>query len=110
MLKTIRHRCLPPALFAALALNTPQLPAQTPPRVSQWEPEIRRFERMDRTNPPPQHAVLFIGSSSIRKWHTLAQDFPGVHVINRGFGGSEIHDSTHFARQIIFPYQPRIIV
>jgi len=27
-------------------------------------------------------------------------------VINRGFGGSEIVDSTHFAERIIFPYEP----
>ncbi len=66
--------------------------------------------RMDHTNPPPQHAVLFIGSSAIRKWKTLASDFPGISVINRGFGGSEIHDSTYYANQIIFPYHPRAIV
>ena len=81
-----------------------------PAAVSQWEPEIRAFENRDRTNPPPQDAVLFLGSSSIRKWSALAKDFPGVRVINRGFGGSEIHDSTEFAGRIVFPYHPRIIV
>ncbi|MGD0744936.1 MAG: GDSL-type esterase/lipase family protein, partial [Verrucomicrobiota bacterium] len=30
-------------------------------------------------------------------------------VINRGVGGSEIVDSTHFADRIIFPYAPRMI-
>jgi lysophospholipase L1-like esterase len=43
-------------------------------------------------------------------WSTLQQDFPGVPVINRGFGGSEICDSTHFADRIIFPYAPHQIV
>jgi lysophospholipase L1-like esterase len=76
---------------------------------ARWEPEITAFEQADRTNPPPKDAVLFIGSSTIRFWTTLPQDFPGQRVINRGFGGSEIVDSTHFAERIIFPYQPRMV-
>jgi lysophospholipase L1-like esterase len=76
---------------------------------TQWEKEISAFEAKDATNPPPQHAILFIGSSTIRFWTTLAQDFPGEPVINRGFGGSEILDSTHFADRIVFPYAPKAI-
>jgi lysophospholipase L1-like esterase len=76
---------------------------------AKWEKEIAAFERMDRTNPPPKDAVLFIGSSTIRRWQTLAQDFPGHRVINRGFGGSEILDATHFAGRAIFPCAPRMI-
>src|SRR5438046_9574950 len=74
-----------------------------------WEKEIAAYERMDRTNPPPRGALLFIGSSTIRLWKTLAQDFPGHRVINRGFGGSEIADSTHFAERVIVPYTPRTV-
>lgn len=72
--------------------------------------EIAAFEKSDITNPPPKGGVEFIGSSMIRRWTTLAQDFPGVPVFNRGFGGSEIVDSTHFAPRVIFPYAPRMIV
>jgi lysophospholipase L1-like esterase len=74
-----------------------------------WEKEIATFEAMDRTNPPPTNAVLFIGSTTIRLWTTLAQDFPNQRVINRGFGGSEIADATHFADRILFPYAPKAI-
>ena len=77
---------------------------------SKWESEIAAFEQSDKTNPPPKEGILFIGSSGIRKWQTLAADFPGQPVINRGFGGSQIADSTHFATRIIFPYHPRLIV
>ena len=76
---------------------------------ARWEKEIAAYEQNDRTNPPPRGGVLFIGSSTIRLWKTLAEDFPGHPVINRGFGGSEIVDSTHFAERIIFPYEPRMI-
>jgi lysophospholipase L1-like esterase len=74
-----------------------------------WESEIAAFEKADRANPPPKGAILFIGSSTIRLWTTLAEDFPGHTVINRGFGGSEIADATHFADRIIVPYAPRQI-
>ncbi len=74
-----------------------------------WEGEIAAFEASDRTNPPPKHGVLFTGSSTIRKWTTLAKDFPGQPVIGRGVGGSEVVDITHFADRIVFPYEPRMI-
>jgi pectinesterase len=83
--------------------------AAAPHDFARWEPEIAAYEKMDRTNPPPHGAVLFVGSSTIRLWNTLAQDFPKHRVINRGFGGSEIVDSTNFAERIIFPHKPRMI-
>ena len=75
-----------------------------------WESAIEAFEASDRANPPPQGAVLFIGSSSIEHWKSVAADFPEVKVINRGFGGSELGDSTYFADRIVAPYHPRAIV
>jgi lysophospholipase L1-like esterase len=86
----------------------PATPAWVP--TDRWEPEIQTFEEVDRQHPPKPGAILFIGSSSIRLWRSLAQDFPSVQVINRGFGGSEIADSTAFAARIIVPYRPRMIV
>jgi len=74
-----------------------------------WEKEIAAYEQSAKTNPPPKGALLFIGSSTIRLWKTLAQDFPGQRIINRGFGGSEILDAAHFAGRIVFPYEPKMI-
>ena len=99
------------ALFlACLAYGLAGADAGIPPQKPIWEPEIRAFEKKDQLQPPPQNAILFVGSSSIRKWTTLTNDFPGLQVINRGFGGSQIDDSTAFSSRIIFPYHPRIIV
>jgi GDSL-like Lipase/Acylhydrolase family len=77
---------------------------------ARWEKDIAAFEAADRSAPPPKGAILFIGSSTIRLWKTLAQDFPQHQVINRGFGGSEIVDSTHFADRIIFPCEPKMVL
>jgi len=76
---------------------------------AKWENEISAYERQDATNPPAQGCILFAGSSTIRLWTSLATDYPGLPVVNRGFGGSEIVDSTHFAPRIVFPYAPRMI-
>jgi lysophospholipase L1-like esterase len=76
---------------------------------ARWEKDIAAFEKSDAANPPPKHAVLFIGSSSIVRWKTLAEDFKGTVVLNRAFGGNEIVDSTHFAERMIFPYEPKMI-
>ena len=81
----------------------------TRPAAAPFEKSILAFEKSDRENPPPQNANLFIGSSSIAKWKTLAADFPGVPVINRGFGGSRIADSTRNVSRIVLPYHPRRI-
>ena len=75
-----------------------------------WETEIAAFEASDRTNSPPQHCILFVGSSSIRLWSSLKTDFAGFPVVNRGFGGSELADSVNFAQRIIIRYQPREVL
>jgi len=83
--------------------------ADTNHNFAKWEHEISAYEKADATHPPPKGAVEFVGSSTIRLWQSLAQDFPGQPVCNRGFGGSEVVDATHFADRIIFPYAPRKI-
>ncbi len=97
--------------FTTLAARAEQLaPPAAAAAHAKWEAEIAAFERADHESPPPKGAVLFIGSSSIRLWKTLADDFPQHRIINRGFGGSEIADSVYFADRIVIPYEPRLIV
>jgi lysophospholipase L1-like esterase len=75
-----------------------------------WEKNIAAFEAADKTQAPPQGAVLFIGASGITRWKTLQADFPEQKVINRGFGGSQLIDSVYYADRVIIPYKPRLIV
>ncbi|HEY2343709.1 MAG TPA: GDSL-type esterase/lipase family protein, partial [Chthoniobacteraceae bacterium] len=108
------------ALFVALFLAPARLfPADAPAATAAATPataaprfasEIAAFEKSDAEHPPEKGAVLFIGSSSIRLWKSLAQDFPNQHVLNRGFGGSEISDSIGYIDRIVVPYAPRLIV
>ena len=77
---------------------------------AQWEPAIRAFETADQAARPPSGGIVFIGSSSIRLWTSLATDFPGMPVVNRGFGGSQLPEVTAFAGRIVTPYRPRQVI
>lgn len=107
----IRHRDFPLRLvaFAFLLFIGSNASAQRH-GPEQWQAEIAALVAGDAAHPPPQHGVLFVGSSSIRLWTTLAADLPGVPTINRGFGGSLIADSTYYADRIAVPYHPKLIV
>ena len=43
-------------------------------------------------------------------WTTLAEDFPGLPVLNRGFGGLQTRHVTAFVPRIVVPYKPKLIV
>lgn len=96
--------------------DAPQAPAtDAPPPApkkndpTKWEKDIAAFEAADAKAAPKKGQVLFVGSSSIRLWN-LKKSFPDLDAINRGFGGSQVEDSTHFADRIVLPYEPRLIV
>jgi len=100
-------------LHAALLLSAFSLQAfslSTPAATSRWQKELAAFEAQDRATPPAQGGVLFLGSSSIRLWKTLAADFPAQPVLNRGFGGSQISDSVENFDKLVLPSKPRLVV
>ncbi|MGN6194775.1 MAG: GDSL-type esterase/lipase family protein [Ginsengibacter sp.] len=72
--------------------------------------EIQQFKKQDSIHFPPKHAILFLGSSSFRKWEDVQKYFPGYTIINRGFGGSTIPDAIYYADEIVFPYKPTQVV
>lgn len=75
-----------------------------------WEEDIVNFEQADQEHTPPRDAVLFVGSSSIRLWHTLAQDMAPLSTIRRGFGGARMQDVVYYADRLITRYAPAKVV
>ena len=75
-----------------------------------WTAEIDAFTKADALRAPAKGGVVFVGSSSIRRWSSLAADFPEITLLNRGFGGSELPDSVFYADRIVIPYAPRLVV
>ena len=93
--------------IVAGALATASASAQQNP--DRWEKDIAAFEAADRVSPPRPGGIVFVGSSSIRRWDTSGS-FPDLQVINRGFGGAELADAVRYADRIVIPYQPRLVV
>ena len=97
-----------------VSLSDPQgsqtLWARTNSGTEEWETEIAAFEAADKANPPPKDAILFVGSSSIRLWQSLARDFPDHKIINRGFGGSHLADCVLLVDRVVIPYRPKMVL
>lgn len=72
--------------------------------------EIENFKTLDAQNPPPKNEILFIGSSSFRKWTDVSAYFPDKTIINRGFGGSTLADLNYYADDLLKPYNPKQIL
>ena len=102
------------APVAATSANEPQ--ARPAPDVSagppptKWEEELAAFDKLDREQPPQPGGIVLLGSSNIRLWNTLADDFPGMNVINRGVGGCRLEELAEFAPRLLAVAQPRVIV
>jgi len=93
-------------LLVSLVAGIPLLSAAP----EKWAAEIEKYTQADTLKAPAQGGVVFVGSSSIRRWSTLATDFPGITLLNRGFGGSELPDSVFYVDRIVIPYAPRLVV
>lgn len=92
-------------LFCSTHAHAPK-PAD---RAARWEKEIAAIEKRQQDKAPVKEGIVFAGSSSVRLWD-LARSFPDWNAINCGFGGSDVRDSTTFAKRIIVPHAPRAIV
>ncbi len=96
-----------PAAPAAPAISTDPIPfnAEAP-----FASEIYNFLVQDALFPPTACRTVFTGSSSIRFWLTLDQDFPGLAPLNRGFGGSQITEVIGYFDILLSRHQPREII
>lgn len=93
-------------LFLALTFSTRVFAQQGFPFAN----EIQAFKHQDSLNFPKKDGILFIGSSSIRKWTDLEQRFANEPIIRRGVGGCELWQIVdYYTPYILFPYHARKI-
>ena len=96
--------------------SAPPLPAQdllAPYRdaaIDRWEPDIVKLEAKNQREKHPADSILFIGSSSIRRWKTIDYDVAPYHPIQRGYGGAKFSDLAVYAQRIIEPHSYRALV
>lgn len=83
----------------------PPIPAGEDPL--RWRGDIAAFAAPAAAD---EHPVVFVGSSSIRLWQTLAQDMAPMPVLNRGFGGSRIFDTIYWLDRLVTCHEPEVVV
>jgi lysophospholipase L1-like esterase len=92
---------LPAAIMISLLAYSQD--SQGPTR---FEDTVLEYEAIDKQQPFPEGAVLFVGSSSVRMWKTMDADLPQVKAVNRGFGGSQFSDLLYYLDRLVTSYQP----
>jgi lysophospholipase L1-like esterase len=76
----------------------------------QWyEAEVEVLERSLAGRVNGNRPPVFYGSSSIRLWDTLAEDFD-PRVLNLGFGGSTLAACDYFFARLVPPAHPRSLL
>jgi len=107
---TLAAQAEPLASSAPLATAASPSPAYSAARA-RWQGELSAFAAADRDRLPEPGGVVFVGSSTIRMWSRLAQDFSQQPVVvNRGFGGSTMADCSLFAADLVVRYKPRLVL
>lgn len=74
---------------------------------AKWAKTISTLEKRSKKN---KGKVIFVGSSSIRKWKSLQKDMAPIKTVNLGFGGSTVNDCVYYADRLIVPGKPKAIV
>ena len=98
-----------PAPVASAPLVTAAERAEPGKDAAPWEKEIAAYEESERESPPQAAGVVILGSSNIRMWTTLADDFPGMNVLNRGVSGCRLAELAAFAPRLVAAAKPRVI-
>jgi lysophospholipase L1-like esterase len=104
-----------PAAPAAPVIDAPAAPTISTAPIAfgpdaPFATEIYNFFVQDEVFPPRECRTVFTGSSSIRFWFTLGDDFPALDPLNRGFGGSEITHLIGYFDFLLRQHAPREII
>lgn len=70
----------------------------------------QRWKEQHLAHPERENTVLFLGSSSIRRWESLKRDLADFDVIQRGMGGSNFEDLNQLIHPFAIQHAPRAVV
>ena len=95
------------ATSTAVELPTDLLEPYRDAAEKKWSKSIREFDDLNRNETVASDAIMFIGSSSIRRWTTLATEMAPYRTIRRGYGGAKYTDMAVFVERILSPHEYR---
>jgi len=74
-----------------------------------FENDVRELEECAK-RPDTTGKCVFYGSSSIKMWNNMNEDFPNADILNLGFRGSTLAAFTWFFERIVLPFSPKSII
>jgi lysophospholipase L1-like esterase len=98
------------AIATGCSTLEPVDPAIRVAALDRWSKELEAFAAEDAASSPKPGGLLLVGSSSFRMWSGAAAALPEREVINRGFGGSQMHELLALADRLVWPYEPAEIL
>ena len=84
--------------------------AASPALAQPYADAVGRWTAQDALDPIAPGAVVFVGSSSIRRWEELALDFADYRIVQRGFGGARFGDVNFWVDELVVDLQPAMVV
>ena len=94
-------------VFVAAISAASSAVAQQP--ADRWEKYVAAFDKADRAAAPPTGEIVFVGSSTMRRWD-VASYFPDLKIINRGIDGTELAGGMRYIDRLVLRYEPRLVV
>ena len=68
-----------------------------------FESEVQKLEALIDYKKLDNY-ILFIGSSSIRRWDNIDHQMAPYQVVKRGYGGAHFYDLIHFTERLVSPH------
>ena len=95
-----------------VVINLQPIKAQTKAisKEDKYAKEIVQFAQEDKKGIDSTNLVVFIGSSTFRKWIGMQSYFPQSNILNHGFGGSRLAEAIYFADKFVYQYKPAQVV
>ena len=86
-------------------------PGAGPLQLAPWFQKLWMVRRLEftRNKDKEQRTVVFFGDSITQGWETLAQDFPNMHVVNRGISGDTSRGLRYRLKEDVLDLHPRVV-
>ncbi len=99
-------------LLFFLLIGFQPINAQSKPtsKENKYSSELSEFAQNDKKGNDSTNLIVFIGSSTFRKWNNMQSYFPNSNILNHGFGGSRLAEAIYFADKMVYQYKPAQVV
>lgn len=78
--------------------------------IEKWEGDIKKLEQLDKDETDAPGSILFVGSSSMRRWDTMQEDMKPWPSIRRGYGGAKFTDLAVYIDRLVANHDYRALV